>query len=553
MICSSVNLDRFILSVLRWADSSYSWRSFRGSRQKDWNLFSAQVAESGFTRSLTESLDSWLELAVDGFHEETVQLGSQSRTEDRRHKLAAFAERLVAAETADDAVANPLITHPLHMLATQFQSQLPIIVAEGAKGTGKTLSARFLVNKQTWKHAASALSSSTPLIDGEIIPVFGSIQSSERYQAEITTRRAAAAKSLGFGMPQRVDQTRQALLSLFPSAHGAEARVELWLDVVAWSVGFEVDHPGAGSRLIDNLRGTQRSILAVVEGIEELYTDPYAPDAQAAYRSLIVDLPQRLRGEPGRPIGLCVFARRDSVESAVPHNLDQFRRSYKDFELSWSEQDLLELAAWLATEAESLDIWTSTFRDLPQIEKERRLFPLWGRKLGRDDKPGKRTAEAYTANWVVAVLSDLQSRLVARDLVRFLANAAAHEPAQVDRDMLATRLLVPRALKDAVKPTSIAKVSETEEEISELRPVFNKFRAVSDPIVAPLDAEALRTLRLDENDIALLRRHGIIFGDAAPYEVPELFRMGLNLRHSGARHSVINLRRKARQRFGLSV
>ena len=32
MICSSVNLDRFILSVLRWADSSYSWRSFRGSR-----------------------------------------------------------------------------------------------------------------------------------------------------------------------------------------------------------------------------------------------------------------------------------------------------------------------------------------------------------------------------------------------------------------------------------------------------------------------------------------------------------------------------------------
>jgi hypothetical protein len=35
MICSSVNLDRFILSVLRWADSSYSWRSFRGSRHSE--------------------------------------------------------------------------------------------------------------------------------------------------------------------------------------------------------------------------------------------------------------------------------------------------------------------------------------------------------------------------------------------------------------------------------------------------------------------------------------------------------------------------------------
>lgn len=520
----------------------------------DWNLFVSQVSESGFSRTLMEGLEPWLEQALDGFQSSIVsQPSDQPDSQQRRRKLAAFAERLVAAETSDNAIENPLITYPLEMLATQFQSQLPIVVAEGAKGTGKTLSARFLVNKQTWQNAAAALSQSTPLADGEIVPVFGSIQSSERYQAEITARRIAVAQSLGFGEPQRVDQTRQALLSLFPGTTNADGRVELWLDVIAWSVGFEVDQRGAGSRLAAELRRTKRSLLAVVEGIEELYTDPYAVDAQAAFRSLIVDLPQRLRGEPARPIGLCVFARRDSVESAVPHNLDQFRRSYKDFELSWSEQDLLELAAWLATEAESLDIWTPKFRDLPQTEKERCLFPLWGRKLGRDDKPGKRTAEAYTANWVVAVLSDLQSRLVARDLVRFLANAAAHEPAQIDRDMLSTRLLVPRALKDAVKPTSIAKVRETEEEVSELRPVFDKFRASPESVVAPLDADALRTLCLEDADIALLRRHGIIFGEAAPYEVPELFRMGLNLRHSGARHSVINLRRKARQRFGLTV
>lgn len=521
----------------------------------DWDRFTAQLDTSGFARSLSETLDTWLEQAFDqeSAGEEPTLPRDQGDSESRRQLLAVAAERLVAAETSDDAVENPLITHPLQMLATQFQSQLPIVVAEGAKGTGKTLSARFLVNKQTWKNAALALAASEPTIDAEIVPVFGSIQSSEKYQSEIADRRVAASRSLGYGAPQRIDQTRQALLRLFPAALDAEARVELWLDAIAWSVGFECDMEGAGSRLIEGLRKSGRSLLAVVEGIEELYTDPFAPDAQAAFRSLIVDLPQRLRGEPGRPIGLCVFARRDSVASAVPQNLDQFRRTYKDFELSWSEQDLLELAAWLATEAGSLDIWTPKFRTYPQIEKERRLFPLWGRKLGRDDKPGKRTAEAYTANWVVAVLSDLQSRLVARDLVRFLANAAAHVPAQLDRDMLATRLLVPRALKDAVKPTSIAKVQETEEEISELKPVFNKFRASPDAVVAPLDADALATLQLDSDDIKLLRRHGIIFGDAPPYEVPELFRMGLNLRHSGARHSVINLRRKARQRFGQSV
>ena len=53
MICSSVNLDRFILSVLRWADSSYSWRSFRGSRHKE-----KKIADA-----IARQPERWLELA----------------------------------------------------------------------------------------------------------------------------------------------------------------------------------------------------------------------------------------------------------------------------------------------------------------------------------------------------------------------------------------------------------------------------------------------------------------------------------------------------------
>jgi hypothetical protein len=93
----------------------------------------------------------------------------------------------------------------------------------------------------------------------------------------------------------------------------------------------------------------------------------------------------------------------------------------------------------------------------------------------------------------------------------------------------------------------------TQEEIAELGPVFDKFRRQPDRVVAPLDANAIEVLGLTQGDISLLQRHGILFGDAPPYEVPELFRMGLNLKHSGARHSVINLRRRARQRLGLSA
>ena len=63
----------------------------------------------------------------------------------------------------------------------------------------------------------------------------------------------------------------------------------------------------------------------------------------------------------------------------------------------------IELAAWLATKSGALEIWTPDFQQLTQAEREERLYPLWGRKMGPDDRPGRRTAEAYTANWIVAV------------------------------------------------------------------------------------------------------------------------------------------------------
>jgi len=175
------------------------------------------------------------------------------------------------------------------------------------------------------------------------------------------------------------------------------------------------------------------------------------------------------------------------------------------------------------------------------------LEPLWGTKLGPDDAPGRRTREAYTATWIVAVLSDLRGRLVPRDLVRLLANAAKVEP---DREELVTysgRLLIPRALRTAVDSTSTAKVNETEEEIGELRPIFTKFKSQADELSVPLSEEVISQLRLNEHEVAALIRHGIIFGDKPPYEVPELFRRGLGLKHAGARRSVVNLYNRARK------
>lgn len=517
-----------------------------------WAGFSDQLSTSGFTRRLDAELNSWLEQDV-GY--QPLAAASAPKPEltvvdqgTRRKKLSEFASRFVAAETADQAVDAPLVTGPLRAMSRQFNSQLPIIISEGAKGTGKTLTARFLINKGTWGEVVASLSQQVPGVDGPILPVLGSIQTSGQFQAEIDRQRALVADQFKHKHPQPIHETKALLLERLADKKNQD-RAGIWLDAIAWSAGFEVGAAKAGDRFLDRLRRRKEHVLAIIEGIEELYNDPFAGHMPQNLRGLLVDLPQRLRAEPGRPIGLIVFARRDSVDAAVPQNRNQFKITYKDFELSWSDNEVLELAAWIATQAGSLDVWDESFRQLTQADRETKLERLWGRKLGPDDRPGKRTAEAYTAPWVLAALSDLQGRLVARDLVRFLANAASHKPTEAEETQYANRLLVPRALKSAIKPTSVAKVRETVEEIRDLTAVFAKFGKKE--VRAPIDDAAIKSLNLTKSDIDLLSRHGILFEASPPYEVPELFRMGLNLKHSGARHSVINLRRKARQSLGL--
>ncbi len=267
-------------------------------------------------------------------------------------------------------------------------------------------------------------------------------------------------------------------------------------------------------------------------------------------RILLVNLPQRLRSELHRPVGLLAFVRRDTVDLAIKQNRDQFRRSYSSYALTWTEDDILELAAWLATQSGAIPkLWSEAFKsEFDSSQKTERLRALWGLKLGPDDRPGQRTREAYTATWIIAVLSDLQGRLVPRDLVRFLANAAAITVDSEDAVEYAGRMLVPRALKAAVEPTSEKKVLETEEEIAELKPIFAKFRSFAEQFNAPIMQSSLEQMDISKSEVDTLRRHGIVFGEAPPYEVPELFRRGLNLRHTGARRSVVDMYRRARRR-----
>lgn len=517
----------------------------------NWGEYVNQLHGSGFTRIVGDEMDQWIisELGTTASAPTTTDNKQALPSTAAREQLSTFARQLIAAENAEGKVPKPLVTQPLAALAQRFQSEVPIAVSEGAKGTGKTLAARFLVSQGNWGKAVTELIGINGAASAILVPICGSIQSSGKFQLELDEARIHAASQLGFKSPMNVYETTTWLKEQLGRGHSEQEWVSIWIDVIAWSVGYKVKRKGAGDELFDKLRSNGKSIVAIFEGLEELYVAVSELGVDIAMRSVLVSLQQRLRSETKRPVGALVFVRRDTVEAAIKQNLDQYRRENAPFALSWTEDDVLELAAWLSTQSGALpNLWTERFSNLPRPEKTKLLEALWGKKLGPDDTPGKRTREAYTATWIIAVLSDLRGRIVPRDLVRLLAFAATSAPEGEEVSFYAGRLLVPRALKNAIEPTSNAKVLEAEEEISELAPIFAKFRLKKDEIVAPIGKEALEDIGLSSNEVDILIRHGIIFGESLPYEVSELYRRGLGLRHIGARRSVVNLYRKARQR-----
>ncbi|CAO4136666.1 KGGVGR-motif variant AAA ATPase [Methylorubrum extorquens] len=515
----------------------------------DWRAFVEQLKNSGFSRALSEGSDEFLatELSLKGNTERSV-LAPELTPGKRRQALETFANQLIAAENVQGKVPRPLVTQPLAALASRYKSEVPIAIAEGAKGTGKTLAARYFVSHRDWNVIVKDLIGANDAISAQVIPITASIQSSEMFQNEADDSRRRGAQELGFHDYLSAYETTIILKERLKANLTEGEWVAVWLDMIAWSSGFKVRLAGAGEELFEELRLHGKSVIAVFEGLEELYSSVTDPGVEAAMRALLISIPQKLRSEPRRPVGLLTFVRRDTVEAAVKQNLDQFRREYASFALNWTEEDVLELAAWLADQSQALPgLWSSGFQERSSAERAAMLEQLWGSKLGPDDQPGRRTREAYTATWIVAVLSDLRGRLVPRDLVRLLASAAKIEPDKEELELYANRLVIPRALRMAVETTSSAKVNETEEEIAELEPAFDKFKAQADELSVPLTDDVIRQLRLTQNEVNALVRHGIMFGEKPPYEVPELFRRGLGLKHSGARRGVVNLYNRARK------
>ena len=484
-----------------------------------WGEVIKRLEQSEIPQALTPLLDS-LPLAIARPETSVTAAAGTEQPSEYREALKGFAGKLIYAERGESQ--EFLAISPLKNLASDFASRPPVAVVVGSKGAGKTYTFLQAVHRQSWGRFVQDIGGFTPVYEASLSPVLRSRNLGNTALEGVEGALQATARELGFSTPHResdvLDYLRDSVRS---NLHEGQWR-ERWLNAIAWRLGFEPGSEDAGARLPDFLRQSQKFVIAAIDGLEDVFqtlvTDAHE---QVALRSLLQDVPDWLEQQPLRPIGLVVFVRRDMVLSAVKQNPAQLMARYEQYALKWGPDEALRLVAWTAAKARVLPGVDP--EELSDAEKPRlidELVPLWGRKLG-----GERSREAASADWVIAALSDLKGQIQARDLVRFLHEAAK---ASLGDSFWKDRILVPPAVRSAVGQCSKTKIEEISDENPVLKDILTKLRNLPETVrQIPFTREQVQ---LTVEELKSLEDNGAVLREGEEYYMPEIFRLGLGFK-----------------------
>lgn len=440
-----------------------------------------------------------------------------------------------------------LITEALRNLGRSFSSELPNAVLIGAKGSGKTFSYLQISSSITWRKFLEKIGiSSTVADEALVLPLLrsnelGNINAAlvnrcfEGAQSRVASALCATPATLKLSdIQDRIEKQRTLNTTQLSDW------INFWTSIMADAIGSNTT---SLSELNHHVSTTGLNIVFLFDGIEDVLRNVLSDDVQKAAVEAIIELPNRIRELRDPTIGVLAFVREDYAKAVKTQNFGQFQSRYGKFRLDWSPREFLQLIFWLCAEAE---IEWAKKEEVDAIDTEiivERLEKLWGKKLGRDD-----AAEAYSARWVYAALSDLRGRLQARDAVRFLGYAAQQAKAK-RLPAWGDRVIPPNAIRGALLPTSQDKVQEAIQEYAPLREWNDKLASIdSSKKKIPFVAE---DLGLDGRLRQMLQEIGVIYEDieknaADRLYVPEIYRHGLALGSgAGARPRVQALLQRA--------
>ena len=450
-----------------------------------------------------------------------------------------------------------LITEPLRNLGTNFRDELPHILSIGAKGAGKTFNYIQLSRFKYWENFLNYVDNNHEPKPKKtyIFPLLESsnVQSNAKdviTQARNELKVALGEKFIEFRHSEYVDRIKK---SINEQNWDEPQWTEFWVSQIARSVSVSsnTNIPNNLSSIDHELKNKGLNIIFLFDGLEDIFLNIASNDQeQKALKALIDDLPKKLSEIRQSNLGIIIFLRRDFLKYTITQNLKQFENLYRSYDLSWDEDSFLRLVYWIWSESQVINTNKNNIYEFSKENLKNELEKLWGKKLGSD-----KSNEAYTASWIFAALTDFNGRLQARDIVRFLYNAAhitvdKAKELQLEKWFI-SRLLPPKAIRQALKPCSDEKVREAKEEYPSFKTwVENKLPSLAEKKI-PF---AVEQFNMDQQTVMLLQEMGVIYEDKEKEEIarfymPEIFREGLGFSVTGARPRILALKRKIGKRI----
>lgn len=443
-----------------------------------------------------------------------------SGRDNEAKKLEAVCQRYIYAEKGEGE--NLLVTEPLRNLAKHYEKSIPQTISIGAKGAGKTFNFLQLCRQKTWEHFLNKLNFDFVNTNGKetlIFPLLSS-KSLEKDAKEIVALcRENCFKQLGiansFSEIELNDRIEEA------EKQGDIYWTKFWVKELLSA--FSID----GNDLKDLsqfLTLKKIRLIILIDGLEDQFTTPSENIEQKSALEALLRLPDRIGEIREGNLGIIEFVRSDYVRTVIQQNSGQFEAKYKPFALEWTAESFLRLAYWIC--AETGLGWASLedSEKLSSPELLENLQFLWGQKLGSPT-----SKEAHTARWIFAALCDLNGRLQARDLVRFLYHAARKR--QTGRSIKwEDRILPPEAIRRAVEDCSSDKVQEAITEIDVLKRWNTNLAQIDSSYkTVPFNASSVG---LNADMSKALQELGVVFEDKKKeaedrFYLPESYRTGL--------------------------
>ncbi|MBX9252627.1 ParA family protein [Desmonostoc muscorum CCALA 125] len=446
-----------------------------------------------------------------------------------------------------------LVTEPLKNLATNFRDELPHVVSIGAKGAGKTFNYIQLSRFKYWESFLNRIDNTVEesQLKTHIFPLLESSNVKDNAKTVINEARNEARLALGDTVPEflpseYVGRIKRAIAN----ENWSEPEwTEFWISQIAKSIGM--NHETHSSNILSiinrDLKDRDLRIIFLFDGLEDIFPNIASSNQEKiALKALIDDLPKKLSEIRQSNLGVIIFLRRDFLRYTITQNLKQFENLYRSYDLSWDQDSFLRLVFWICSQSQVIDASLAEINSLNKQNIIDRLEKLWGKRLGSDN-----SKEAYTASWIFAALTDFNGRLQARDIVRFLYNAAdiTERTGEVQFEKWSnSRLLPPQAIRRALKPCSEQKVEEAKEEY----PSFKTWVEEILPKYPPSERKipfAVEQFEMDQLTVRMLEEMGVIYEDKekdneARFYMPEIFREGLGFSGQGARPRILVLKRK---------